>query len=73
MRHVLIAVTIAFALTSTYSAQQPPRKVNLSGTVVAVNQQSDSITLIDLKTMAVASRYKIGTDPFGGGLRTVTR
>ena len=27
------------------------RRVNLTGTVVAVNQQSDSVTLIDLKTM----------------------
>ena len=33
------------------SAQQTPRRPNLAGTVVAVNQQSDSITLIDLKTM----------------------
>ena len=33
------------------SAQTPARRVNLTGTVVAVNQQSDSVTLIDLKTM----------------------
>ena len=26
--------------------------------------------MIDLKTMAVAARYKIGTDPFGGGVKT---
>ena len=32
-------------------AAQAPRSVNLTGTVVVVNQQSDSITLIDLKTM----------------------
>jgi YVTN family beta-propeller protein len=33
------------------SAQTPPRRVNLTGTVVAVNQQSDTVTLIDLKAM----------------------
>ena len=33
------------------SAQSPAPRLNLTGTVVVVNQQSDSITLIDLKTM----------------------
>jgi len=27
------------------------------------------IVVVDLKTMTVASRHKIGTDPFGGGLK----
>jgi len=31
------------------------------------------IVVVDLKTMSVAARHKIGTDPFGGGLKTVTR
>src|SRR5262245_37408268 len=48
MRHVL-ALTVVVALAATLTAQ--PRRPNLTGTVVAVNQQSDTVTLIDLKTM----------------------
>jgi YVTN family beta-propeller protein len=44
----LVAVAIAAPLSS---AQSPSRPVNLTGTVIAVNQQSDSVTLIDLKAM----------------------
>lgn len=33
------------------AAQAAPRQASLTGTVVAVNQQSDTVTLIDLKTM----------------------
>jgi len=33
------------------AAAQSPKVANLTGTVVAVNQQSDTVTLIDLKTM----------------------
>ncbi len=28
------------------------------------------LVIVDLKTLAVAARYKVGTDPFGGGVRT---
>src|SRR4026207_2218458 len=49
MRH-LLAVTTVLALASVTAVAQPKRQ-NLTGTVVAVNQQSDSVTLIDLKTM----------------------
>jgi YVTN family beta-propeller protein len=28
------------------------------------------VVVVDLKTMSVAARHKIGTDPFGGGLKT---
>jgi len=53
VRHLSIAALVAVATTiSPSSAQTPARRVNLTGTVVAVNQQSDSVTLIDLKTMA---------------------
>jgi DNA-binding beta-propeller fold protein YncE len=44
----LIAVVI-LALSPFVRAEQP--RPSLSGTVVVVNQQSDSVTLIDLKTM----------------------
>ena len=42
------AVTVGTAL---HSAQTPAPRLSLTGTVVAVNQQSDSVTLIDLKAM----------------------
>jgi YVTN family beta-propeller protein len=48
MRHVL-ALTVVAALAATVAAQS--RRPNLTGTVIAVNQQSDTVTLIDLKTM----------------------
>jgi YVTN family beta-propeller protein len=63
MRHVLMALAIGAALTATFSAQQPARKVNLTGTVVAVNQQGDSITLIDLKTMEAYRHVKVVAAP----------
>ena len=47
----LAAFAAAAAGTSLTSAQSSARPVNLTGTVVAVNQQSDTVTLIDLKTM----------------------
>jgi YVTN family beta-propeller protein len=31
------------------------------------------IVVVDLKTMSVAARHKIGTDPFGGGLKVAVR
>ena len=52
VRHLLIATLVAVVTAiSLSSAQTSARRVNLTGTVVAVNQQSDSVTLIDLKTM----------------------
>jgi DNA-binding beta-propeller fold protein YncE len=52
LRQLLVAALVALIATiSSSSAQTPGRRVNLTGTVVVVNQQSDSITLIDLKTM----------------------
>ena len=56
VRHLAIAAIVAgTALTAgglaQTSVQTPAPGTNLTGTVVAVNQQSDSVTLIDLKTM----------------------
>ena len=48
---LVIALVALIATISSSSGQTPGRRVNLTGTVVVVNQQSDSITLIDLKTM----------------------
>jgi YVTN family beta-propeller protein len=51
MLHRCFAVVAAFALTAAVHGQAPAHRVALTGTVVAVNQQSDTVTLIDLKTM----------------------
>jgi YVTN family beta-propeller protein len=52
MRLSRLTLAIVSAICSvTAFAQTPARRVPLTGTVIAVNQQSDSITLIDLKTM----------------------
>ncbi len=51
VRHLSLVVLIAAVTISPSSAQPPARGLSLTGTVVVVNQQSDSVTLIDLKTM----------------------
>ncbi|HYE86166.1 MAG TPA: cytochrome D1 domain-containing protein [Vicinamibacterales bacterium] len=61
MRH---AAVILIALGSVVlSAQTPAPRVNLTGTVVAVNQQSDTVTLIDLKTMAAYRHVQVVGGP----------
>lgn len=60
MRSLLIVLAVA-AATAASSAQ--PRKPVLTGTVVAVNQQSDSVTLIDLKTMAAYRHVPVVAGP----------
>src|SRR5204863_2401451 len=57
LRQLLAAALVAFqgspSSSSAQSAQSTPQTpgAGLTGTVVVVNQQSDSITLIDLKRM----------------------
>ena len=62
MRKALVIGVLAAAVTTTFSAQQPG-KVNLTGTVVAVNQQSDTVTLIDLKTMEAYRHVPVVAGP----------
>ena len=50
LKPLLVSITALVAATAMLAAQ-PASPTKLTGTVVAVNQQSDSITLIDLKTM----------------------
>src|SRR5262245_2622720 len=53
-RSLLTCPLAALVIVSAFAApesQAPAQRANLTGTVIAVNQQSDSITLIDLKTM----------------------
>ena len=58
MRYVLLAL----AALTTFSSQTG-NTANLSGTVVAVNQESDSITLIDLKKMEAYRHVKVVAAP----------
>ena len=59
MRYVLLALA---ALTTTFAAQTA-NKPNLTGTVIVVNQESDSITLVDLTTMAAYRHVKVVAAP----------
>lgn len=38
-----------------------------------MNSGMADLAIVDLKTMSVAARHKVGTDPFGGGMRVVGR
>jgi YVTN family beta-propeller protein len=58
-----LAAVAALACTPLLTAQPAARRVNLSGTVIAVNQQSDSITLIDLKTMEAYRHVPVVAGP----------
>jgi len=49
--HAAAALVALTATLSAVSMQTPGKPVNLTGTVVVVNQASDSVSLIDLKTM----------------------
>jgi len=52
IRRILAATLCAVTLGTTLDSAQPAaRRANLTGTVVAVNQQSDTVTLIDLESM----------------------
>jgi YVTN family beta-propeller protein len=69
VRHLSVVALVAAVSTSASFAQ---RSVSLTGTVVVVNQQSDSVTLIDLKTMeayrhvpVVGGPHEAATSPDG--------
>jgi YVTN family beta-propeller protein len=49
MRSHLLLIATALLSVAVVAAQ--PKRAALSGTVIAVNQQSDTVTLIDLRTM----------------------
>ena len=58
----MIALLAAAAVAASLSAQSSGR-VNLTGTVVVVNQQSDSVTLIDLKTLEAYRNVPVVAGP----------
>lgn len=49
--------------TAGYSAQPAPRRPALRGTVIVVNQQADSVTLIDLARMEAYRHVKVVGGP----------
>ncbi len=52
LRRLCSSLLVVFLLAVAVDGQAPSAsRATLTGTVVAVNQQSDSVTLIDLKTM----------------------
>jgi len=51
VRTLAAALLVLTTTLSLSSAQTPGPRASLTGTVVVVNQQSDSITLVDLKAM----------------------
>ena len=53
----------AVVLLAAVAISAQPKRANLTGTVVAVNQQSDSITLIDLKTMEAYRHVQVVAGP----------
>jgi YVTN family beta-propeller protein len=68
----LFALLAAASVAASSFAQSPGARPNLTGTVVAVNQQSDTVTLIDLKTMeayrhvpVVAAPHEAAVSPDG--------
>ena len=61
MRHVLTLTAVLALAAGSVIAQ--PQRPNLTGTVVAVNQQSDTVTLIDLKTMEAYRHVAVVAGP----------
>ena len=55
-------VVIALVLIGATTSAQPAR-VSLTGTVIAVNQQADTVTLIDLKTMQAYKHVQVVGGP----------
>jgi YVTN family beta-propeller protein len=62
-RPLAIAALALLTAGAVIGAQAPTSKVALTGTVVAVNQQSDSVTLIDLKTMTAYRHVQVVAGP----------
>ena len=62
-RHVVPVLCIASLGTALYPAQPAGGRAALTGTVVAVNQQSDSVTLIDLRRMEAYRHVKVVGGP----------
>jgi YVTN family beta-propeller protein len=62
-RQLLVVLCVASAGTAFHAAQPAGRRVALTGTVVVVNQQSDSVTLIDLQRMEAYRHVRVVGGP----------
>jgi YVTN family beta-propeller protein len=60
MRSYLLVATVLLSVAVVTAQQKRP---NLTGTVIAVNQQSDTVTLIDLKTMEAYRHVQVVAGP----------
>ena len=63
MFRIQFALALVLAAAAVPDAQAPAPRAALTGTVVAVNQQSDSVTLIDLKTMTAYRHVPVVAGP----------
>jgi YVTN family beta-propeller protein len=63
LKRVSFLVAVAAVMFTPLLTAQPAGRANLSGTVIAVNQQSDSITLIDVKTMEAYRHVPVVAGP----------
>ena len=61
MRDYLLLSAVLVLAAAVAGAQ--PQRPNLTGTVIAVNQQSDTVTLIDLKTMEAYRHVPVVAGP----------
>ena len=61
MHHSISLIAALVTAVAVVTAQ--PQRAGLTGTVVAVNQQSDTVTLIDLKTMAAYRHVAVVAGP----------
>lgn len=64
IRSLSAIALVSMALGSSLASEQAPAgRTNLTGTVVVVNQQSDSVTLVDLKTMEAYRHVPVVAGP----------
>jgi YVTN family beta-propeller protein len=59
----LAALALAAVMAAATLVAQAPKIAGLTGTVIAVNQQSDTVTLIDLKTMEAYRHVQVVAGP----------
>ncbi|MBY0496967.1 MAG: hypothetical protein K2Y23_22390 [Cyanobacteria bacterium] len=61
---------LAAVLLSVAAVAAQPKSSRLTGTVIAVHQQSDSVTLIDLKTMEAYRHVRVVGGPHEAAVST---
>ncbi|MGE0812528.1 MAG: cytochrome D1 domain-containing protein [Vicinamibacterales bacterium] len=59
----LASALLVLAVSALPAAQAPPSRAGLTGTVVVVNQQADTVTLVDLKTLEAYRHVRVVGGP----------